>query len=179
MPEIEIRPATANDIPPLTSLEHNYTTEHVWQMDLQLGDNHTNVVFREVRLPRSVQVAYPRDIQSLSNTWKERSGLLVSVLEDEVVGYINLMQNMAPKTTWATDLVVMLRARRQGIASALVLAAQEWAIHHGSWRLVLEMQPKNHAAIRLAQKLGFDFCGYNDRYYINQDIAIFFAKWLK
>jgi ribosomal protein S18 acetylase RimI-like enzyme len=179
MPEIEIRPATAKDIPPLTSLEHNYTSEYVWQMELQREENQTNVIFREVRLPRSVQVAYPRDIQSLSKTWKERSGLLVSVFEDEVVGYINLMQNMAPKTTWATDLVVMRRSRRQGIASALILAAQEWAIEHGSWRLVLEMQPKNHAAIRLAQKLGFDFCGYNDRYYINQDIALFFAKWLK
>ena len=46
-------------------------------------------------------------------------------------------------------------------------------------RLVLEMQHKNHAAIQLAKKLGFDFCGYNDRYYANHDIGLFFAKSLR
>jgi ribosomal protein S18 acetylase RimI-like enzyme len=45
--------------------------------------------------------------------------------------------------------------------------------------MVLEMQPKNYPAIQLAQKLGFDFCGYNDRYYANRDIALFFAKGLR
>jgi hypothetical protein len=42
--------------------------------------------------------------------------------------------------------------------------------------MVLEMQPKNHAAISMAQKLGFDLCGYNDRYYSNRDIALFFSR---
>jgi hypothetical protein len=41
------------------------------------------------------------------------------------------------------------------------------------------MQPKNYPAICLAQKLGFDLCGYNDRYFANQDIALFFAKNLR
>jgi RimJ/RimL family protein N-acetyltransferase len=49
----------------------------------------------------------------------------------------------------------------------------------GSRRIVLEMQPKNYAAIHLAQKLGFDLCGYNDRYYANHDIALFFAKGVR
>jgi ribosomal protein S18 acetylase RimI-like enzyme len=77
-----------------------------------------------------------------------------------------------------TDLVVAGRLRRQGIGSALVLAAQDWVANHSkSRRLVFAMQPKNFPAINLSQKLGFDFCGYNDHYYPNQDIAIFFEKW--
>jgi RimJ/RimL family protein N-acetyltransferase len=43
----------------------------------------------------------------------------------------------------------------------------------------MEMQSKNVAAIRLAQKSGFEFCGYNDQYYLNKDVALFFAKVLK
>ena len=34
-------------------------------------------------------------------------------------------------------------------------------------------------AIRLAQKLGYDFCGYNDQYYPTQDVALFFGRALR
>ena len=71
------------------------------------------------------------------------------------------------------------RLRRQGIGSALLLAAEEWGSTHDCRRLVLEMQPKNYPAIQMAQKLGFDFCGYNDRYFAKHDIALFFAKALR
>ena len=30
-----------------------------------------------------------------------------------------------------------------------------------------------------AQKFGYEFCGYNDQYYLNQDVALFFGKALK
>ena len=39
-----------------------------------------------------------------------------------------------------------------------------------------EMQSKNYPGISMANKLGYEFCGYSDRYYTNQDIALFFAK---
>ena len=122
---------------------------------------------------------YPRDPRLLADEWDKCSGLLVAAIGQDVVGYIRLELERAPLTGWATDLVVTCRLRRQGIGTALVLAAQEWFKEHGSYRMVLEMQPKNYPAICLAQKLGFDFCGYNDRYYINHDIAIFFSKTVR
>jgi ribosomal protein S18 acetylase RimI-like enzyme len=76
-------------------------------------------------------------------------------------------------------LAVLRRFQRNGIGSTLVLAAQEWAFQNQTRRIVLEMQHKNYAAIQLAKKLGFDFCGYNDRYYANHDIGLFFAKSLR
>jgi GNAT superfamily N-acetyltransferase len=84
-------------------------------------------------------------------------------------------KNIAPATNWITDLVVMRRMRRQGVGSALVLAAQEWARQFYPYRMVLEMQPKNYPAICMAKKIGFEYCGYNDRYYLNHDIALFFS----
>jgi ribosomal protein S18 acetylase RimI-like enzyme len=179
MPEIEIRPAVAADIPALVNLDHNYSSDYVWQMDVQVEEAVVGVAFREIRLPRSVRVEYPRRPAALSEDWAERSGLLVAGHEGVPVGYISLNQNIAPATTWATDLVVLRRLRRNGIGSTLVLAAQEWAVQHNSRRLVLEMQPKNYPAIHLAQKLGFTFCGYNDWYYANHDIGLFFAKPLR
>ncbi|MCJ7701132.1 MAG: GNAT family N-acetyltransferase [Anaerolineales bacterium] len=179
MPEIEIRPAIATDIHALMKLEHNYSSDHVWQMDFRQEDNEINIIFRQMQLPRSVQVRYPRDHQTLADNWTQRDGLLVAESEDEIVGYISLNHNTLLKTTWATDLAIMRRLRRQGIGSALILSAQDWAMKNKSHRLILEMQPKNYPAIQLANKLGFELCGYNDHYFANHDIALFFSKWLR
>jgi ribosomal protein S18 acetylase RimI-like enzyme len=179
MPEIEIRPAVAADIHPLTSLKHNYSSDYVWQMDLRRENDEIRVTFREIRLPRSVQVMYPHDPLNLIDDWNQRDGLLVAVLENEPVGYISLTLNTSLKTVWGTDLVVKRDLRRQGIGIALTLSAQEWATQTNARRMILEMQPKNHPAIQLAQKLGFELCGYNDHYFINNDIALFFARWLR
>lgn len=178
MPEINIRPVVATDIPNLISIDHHYTSEFAWQMDLVLEDNQIAVNFRQIHLPRSVKVEYPRSPQALLTDWNKRSGLLVAIYEGEPVGYISLMLDIAPVTTWITDLAVIRRLRRQGIASALVLAGQDWARQRKTYRMVMEMQPKNHPAYSLAQKLGFTFCGYNDQYYANHDITLFFAKSL-
>jgi ribosomal protein S18 acetylase RimI-like enzyme len=178
MPEINIRPAVATDIPNLILIDHHYTSEFAWQMDLVLEDNQIAVNFRQIHLPRSVKVEYPRSPQALLTDWNKRSGLLVAIYEGEPVGYISLMLDIAPVTTWITDLAVIRRLRRQGIASALVLAGQDWARQRKTYRMVMEMQPKNHPAYSLAQKLGFTFCGYNDTYYANHDITLFFAKSL-
>lgn len=179
MPEIEIRPAIASDIPALMAIDHTYSSEFVWQMEIQAEEKTISVNLREIHLPRSVRVEYPRSVHTLADEWTRRSGLLVAILESEAVGYISLMLDIAPITTWVTDLGVTRRVRRQGIGSALVLAAQEWGEQHNTRRMVLEMQPKNHSAIQMAQKLGFTFCGYNDRYFANHDIGLFFAKSLR
>lgn len=180
MPEIQIRPAIAEDIPLLAALDHDYVSEYVWQMDVQQAEQgHLPVVgvnFRQVRLPRSVKVDYPRTRSSFQETWMNRSGILVALLHDQIIGYCGLMLELTPQTVWMTDLAVMRRVRRQGIGSALVLAGLEWTRQHECQRLVLQMQPKNYPAICLAEKLGFDFCGYIDRYFPNQDIAIFFSR---
>jgi ribosomal protein S18 acetylase RimI-like enzyme len=69
--------------------------------------------------------------------------------------------------------------RRKGVGSTLLAAAQDWAANRSHRRMILEMQSKNLPAVRLAQKFGYEFSGYNDHYYINQDVALFFAKAIK
>jgi GNAT superfamily N-acetyltransferase len=185
MPKIEIRPAIQADIPSLLALDHNYTSDYVWQMEINRSDSglgeasQIQVGFRENRLPRSVRVEYPRLPSRLADDWQSRSGLLVAVLDGEPVGYVSLMLGIAPLTAWTTDLIVKRRLRRQGIGSALLLSAQDWGLQHECRRLVLELQSKNFPAIKMAEKLGFDFCGYNDRYFANHDIALFFATSLR
>jgi RimJ/RimL family protein N-acetyltransferase len=64
------------------------------------------------------------------------------------------------------------------VATALVGAARYWALDNELDKIMLETQTKNYPAIRFAQKHRFVFCGYNDRYYSNGDIAVFFSSTL-
>jgi ribosomal protein S18 acetylase RimI-like enzyme len=59
------------------------------------------------------------------------------------------------------------------------MAAEDWAKNRGNTRVLVEMQSKNTPAIHMVLQLGYQFCGYNDHYYANQDIAIFFAQYLR
>jgi ribosomal protein S18 acetylase RimI-like enzyme len=177
-PRVTVRTGTEADLSSLLVLDHGYSTEYVWQMEMEQGVPKMGAKFREARLPRPMQVGYPRTKEQLEKEWKQRSVILVAESAGQPVGYAGLSLGVAPGAAWLTDLVVGASQRRKGIGSRLALAAQTWARDNKQERLVMEMQSKNHPAIRLAQKLAFEFAGYNDRYYENQDIALFFAKKL-
>jgi ribosomal protein S18 acetylase RimI-like enzyme len=179
MPEVRIRPAVATDLPVLMAISHSSTSEYVWQMDIQREEGQTGAIFREIRLPRSVAVPYPRPVETMADEWSRRTPMLVAVLGEKQVGYLRLTDKLIPQTAWITDLAVAPPVRRKGIATALVLAAQGWAVQRKNRRTVMEVSSKNSPAIRLAQKLGYEFCGYNDQYFLNQDIALFFGRALK
>jgi ribosomal protein S18 acetylase RimI-like enzyme len=178
MPEVQIRPAVATDLPVLMKIDHSCSSDYVWQMDTILTEGQAGATFREIRMPRSVTVAYPRPVESLADEWSRRAGILVAGVESGLGGYLRLSDQVIQKVAWIMDIAVEPRLRRSGVASALILAAQAWARDRGDRQIILEMTSKNCAAIRLAQKLGFEFCGYNDHYYLTQDIALFFGRAL-
>jgi GNAT superfamily N-acetyltransferase len=178
MDNLHVRSLALADIAELIEIDHSYHAEYVWQMDLQSLEGEVNIQFREVRLPRSMLVEYPYDAKVLVEDWQMRDGVLVAELEESAVGYISMNHNPATALASVADLAVLRRLRRHGIGTALLLAAQTWAGQKGATRLMVEMQSKNHPMVSLANKLGYEFCGYNDRYYLNQDIALFFAKRL-
>ncbi len=179
MPDVQIRSAIATDLSALMAIDHTCQTDYVWQMDVQHEDGQIGAIFREIRLPRSVPVLYPRPVNALSESWSRRSGMLVAVISGQAVGYVRTNDAILPHTAWLMDIVVAPLFRRQGVASTLVLAAQSWAVERKNSRSLLEMPSKNNPAIRFAQKLGYEFCGYNDQYYETQDIALFFGRFIR
>lgn len=179
MASFEIKPASSNDLPRLMALDHSCVSDYVWQLELRSEPKRVSANFHEVRLPRSVKVAYPRDPASLVETWNNRDMVLVAWEEEIPVGYVSAVEDSAASIVWVMDLVVSPTMRRQGAASALLAAVQAWAEERGVRRILLEMQSKNHPCIRLAQKFGYEFCGYNDQYYPTQDVALFFGRALK
>ena len=179
MPDIEIRRAVASDIPILMAIDHTCQTDYVWQMEVDHEQGQLGAIFREIRLPRSVSVPYPRTLATLPESWNRRSGMLVAIAEGQAIGYIRMSDLIVPHTGWLTDIVVSPRFRRQGVGMALILAAQSWAVDRKNDRALLEMSSKNNPMVCLARKLGYEFCGYNDLYYETQDIALFFGRFIQ
>jgi RimJ/RimL family protein N-acetyltransferase len=175
----EIRLASASDIPRLMALDHSCSSDYVWQLELRRETGQITASFREVRLPRSIEVKYPRSPSSLADEWMHRDITLVALEDGLPVGYMCAIVEHASVIAWITDVVVAPTKRRKGAASALLTATQTWALERGVRRLILEMQSKNQAYIRLAQKFGYEFCGYNDQYYLTQDVALFFGRAIK
>ncbi|MCI0554250.1 MAG: GNAT family N-acetyltransferase [Anaerolineae bacterium] len=179
MTSFEIRPAVASDLPRMMSLDHSSLSDYVWQLELRREAGQASANFREVRLPRSIEVRYPRNPSSLADEWMRRDLVLVVLNDGSLIGYLCAIEERTSEVAWVTDMVVAPNQRRKGAASALLTATQTWALERDVRRLILEMQSKNHGCIRLAQKFGYDFCGYNDQYYPTQDVALFFGRAIK
>ena len=178
-PNLVVRPAELVDLDFCLTLDPSYSTESVWQMDLTSEDGRVAVSFRSIRLPRSMRVEYPHDRAQLVASWRRCDGFLVAHLNERIVGYVALRAHAAEGLAWACDMVVQRASRRQGVGLALVNEANHWAKLRGLRWMVVEAQTKNYPAICFCQKNGFSFCGFNDHYYPNQDIAVFFARSLR
>jgi len=151
----------------------------VWQMDAREQTDEVSVTFRCVRLPRAMHGHYPRPLDELIVRWEQGEAILVAEDEGRVAGYLHLVAPAGEIAAWARNLAVAPPLRRRGVGAALVQSAANWLVQQNVGQLLLEVTTKNYPAICFAQKLGFDFCGYNDRYYANQDIALFFTKSLR
>lgn len=178
MTNINIRPTVAADLPRLMGLDHASASDYVWQLDLRKENGQILAGFREVRLPRPITVAYPRDPFSLADDWTQRSATFSALAGDELVGYTCVLEHSHATTVWITDLIVDAGRRRQGVGSVLLNAAQDWALSRSARDIFLEMPSKSYPAIRMALKQGFEFCGYNDHYYVTKDVALFFGRSL-
>ncbi|MDQ4077169.1 MAG: GNAT family N-acetyltransferase [Chloroflexota bacterium] len=187
---ITIRPAELEDLGPCLELDASYTSEMVWQMYIEPGAGAKGVstTFRATRLPRPMEAEYPRSREELRGNWQQQDCFLVAVQQEQlptvdtsgeevierIIGYIDLHEQRWQRAAWVQNLVVDVPFRRRGVGTALLRAAAAWARAESLRRLILEAPTKNGAAIHFFHERGAEFCGFNDRYYTNGDIAVFF-----
>jgi len=174
-----IRSASPSDYERCTALDHSVSADQVWQMSVTELDGAQTVTFQPARLPRSTKVLYPRTGDTLYNSWNGHACFLVAEWEEDVVAYVNIRYEQTIEAAWIADLVVDRAFRLKGMGTALLRAAREWALAQQVRRLIVETQTKNFPAISFLQKRGLTLCGYNDLYYPNQDIALFFGQTLR
>jgi ribosomal protein S18 acetylase RimI-like enzyme len=179
MPEIEVRRADSDDIEVLSAFEHGYYSEYVWQMSVEQDAHKSQAEFTRVHLPRRVLVTYPRKREEIFSDFSQAEAFLVAEISGQSVGYVKLVRENETNTARVTDLIISSSVRRQGIGSGLMVAVMNLVSHRGFNTLIMEMQSKNDPAIMMAIKLGMKFCGFRDHYFSNQELALFYSRFIR
>lgn len=83
--------------------------------------------------------------------------LLAETGNGAVVGRLSIARDLHPASAHVAELGVLVAAtaRRQGVGTALLAAAEEWARAAGISRIELQVFPHNTPAIRLYERLGY------------------------
>jgi ribosomal protein S18 acetylase RimI-like enzyme len=174
-----VRLATLSDLNACLSLDHDWVTDHVWQMQVREDESDVGVNFHTARLPRRMRVQYPRDLEQLVEDWQRGEGFWVAEVDGEVRGYVDLLAQPWQGMARMPNLAVDRGYRRKGIGTALMRQARQWAWEQGLQAILAESTTKGYPAICFYRRLGFEFCGFNDHFYTNQDIALFFVQMLR
>jgi GNAT superfamily N-acetyltransferase len=177
-----IRDGLETDIQACSALDHSYETDLVWQMQIHSEEGQQwEILFKRERLPRMMTDSMSVDETRLRAALPAEHCFLVATQKDspEILGYLAMYNDRIHRIGQIHDLVVSRPYRRHGIGTRLVNVARQWAKEHGLTRLMLETQTKNYPGIAFCQGNSFTFCGFNDRYFYNQDIAVFFSSSLR
>lgn len=176
-----IRDGLESDIAACLELDHQYETDFVWQMSVSEDQGRWQVYFSPQRLPRTLETTYAADESRLRLALPSEHAFLVAVTKDgaETLGYLTLRQDAAHGIGWVQDIVISRPYRRRRIGTRLLSVARQWAKERQLQHLTVETTTQNYPAILFCQQAGLQFCGYNDRYFPNHDIATFFSQSLR
>jgi ribosomal protein S18 acetylase RimI-like enzyme len=97
----------------------------------------------------------------------------------KIVGYVVAAGAPRDGQAYLRTLVVDKRYRRAGTGARLLAEAKRWAARLGADSLIADAPARNFPAIRLLQKAGFAFCGFNDSCYDDKEVAVFFCARLR
>lgn len=134
------------------------STDDVSQLQ-QLNDDH----FGEVR-------DYANEIASAS------TAVFVAIRSGEIVAITGLKHQEWNNTAWVLNIFVLPQLRQRGVGTKIMqhilLESKKLKV-----RCVLAEAPTSSQASHLFKKVGFRYCGYNDRYYDNtgHDKAEFYS----
>ncbi len=176
-----IRDGLARDIPDCLQLDHSYETEYVWQMQIN-GEDGWRIDFKTERLPRALDVFYEPNEERLRAGLTPDQCFLVATTHEadpEIIGYLSMRADRQYGIGLVQDMVVSRPYRRHQIATRLTKIAGRWAHERQLLSLMIETQTKNYPSIRFCEAVGFAFCGFNDRYFPNRDIAVFFSQSIR
>jgi RimJ/RimL family protein N-acetyltransferase len=100
------------------------------------------------------------------------AAVFVAVDDDgAIVGRLSIARDQHPASRHVADLGLMVAAshRRQGVGTALLRAAVDWARESGVRKLELHVFPWNTGAVALYERFGFVQEGYRTGHYRRGD----------
>ncbi|MFH1085520.1 MAG: GNAT family N-acetyltransferase [Chloroflexota bacterium] len=171
---MNVRPALLAELDRCQRLDGAYSTSYVWQMEQTTELERVAVTFRRARVPRTVQVVYPRPLDDLFEDWRQRECFVVAEDAVSVAGFLDMLVDRVRWQGWIKHLLIHRPFRRQGVANLLLEAAERWGRGSELGSINITLQPKNDPAVGLLLKRGYAFRGYMDRYFANNDPGLIY-----
>jgi len=174
---IVIRDALAEDVAACLALDHSFHTDHVWQMNLRQEDG-WQIAFRNERLPRTLESHHQPHPDHLNTSLMAEQCFLVAEIRPTgaIAGYVVMRRDPTSEIGEIIECAVPTPFRRSGVGKRLIGITQNWAREHHLKRIQAAVRTINVPAIDFFQDVGFTFCGFNDHYFPNRDIALFFNQ---
>lgn len=176
---MNIRPAQARDLEACLALDESFETEYVWQMETARVDGGIQLAFRTTRLPRPMRVPSQAPRDAMLDHLELGACFVVAEEYPRLLGFADATADLDQRAAWLHYLIVAPDARRRGVGAQLLRETLQWARDKKLRVVIATLSTKNYPASNFLQKHGFAFCGFNDRYYHNRDIALFFACALR
>ena len=176
---MNFRPVQARDLQACLALDESFETEYVWQMETTRGSASIQLGFHTTRLPRPMRVVNHSPRDSMLDHFEQGDCFVVAEEATRILGVLDATTEPDQHIAWLHHLVVASDSRRRGIGSQLLRQALAWAHEKKLRALLAYLSTKNFPASTFLQKHGFAFCGFNDQYYHNRDIALLFAYTLR
>lgn len=103
----------------------------------------------------------------------------VAVLDGDVIGFAHIQVWAWNHVAWVGDILIKEQLRNRGIGSELLQRIEERA-RKLACKVIMDAPPMTHPAVNYYVKRGYRICGFNDRYYADNDVstAIFVCKEL-
>jgi len=176
-PKLIIRDGLVKDIEACLQLDSSYHTEHVWQITIREETEQTLITLRKQRLPRALDTDHTMDTNRLEYAIKQKECFIV--LEESssntLLGFVSMRVDQAYQSAYLQDIVIDEPYRGTKLGSRLLHVARLWATEQNLQRIIFEVPTVNYPAIEFVKSHGFVYCGFNDQYLPNQDIALFYA----
>lgn len=92
-----------------------------------------------------------------------------------VIAYVVARHDEAQEIVWVDDVAVAPEFRRMRVATRLIDGVRQWSREQGAHRMLVAIPTKHVPMMTLVGNLGLTFCGYNDQFFLNHDIAVMFG----
>lgn len=108
----------------------------------------------------------------------EKCRFFVAEEDGDIVGYSRLHLYRWNNSAYIITILVDAEHRRRGIGNRLLKLMENFARKNKARVLLFDFASDNAPALQLCFKNGFKMCGYHDKIYPKEKIALYLAKEL-